>query len=375
MIPVDPLLSVGIPLGMPLSLAWDRPLYVRYLLGSDDEPELLADWAWRVELDEPVHIAEAGDFGLFLEIQLDPSDPGDVTVIRIPLRAVPIDRSGSVIVDDHRFLSGHPSDFLTDLYDGSVLGAALAGLGEIERDNVPGDVILPSGEVRLEQLANREVVLWHLANDLAFEARLQMSESAVRRFLHSGGRLFLVAGRVASRLTGLYGYPKEAPDDAAPEWTGHRIWRELGIGGRLVSIPSDSSPATLEASGLIGAEPIRPELPPLALAPSKWDPYEVLGGRYLGGINLWEGLWEPEGSSATIEPLYAAATFDTTYRFGPRVSGLDGAVIAWRATVAPEEGTSFREGRVVVFDFETYYFDDDAVGAAAAAAIDWLVAP
>lgn len=202
-----------------------------------------------------------------------------------------------------------------------------------------------------------------------------MSDAAVRRFLHSGGRLFLVAGRVASRLTGGYLYPKEAPDESDPEWAEYQVWRELGIGDPLVGFPLLGAGPILAASGLLRAEAARPEFPPLDLDPAKWNPYAVANRRYRGGITLWEGLWGPEGVSAPIEPLYTAATFDTTYSFGPRESGLDGAVIAWRATVAPEEGTAFREGRVVVFDFETYYFGDEAMREAAAVAIDWLVAP
>ncbi|MEZ4647624.1 MAG: hypothetical protein R3E97_02355 [Candidatus Eisenbacteria bacterium] len=367
--PPEELLSVGLPVGMPFRLEWNRPIYARYLLGSGDEEVPLVDWAWRTELDAPVVLSEEGAHRMTLEVASAVDD--DVVVpLRIALRSVPLTPEGGIIIDDALL----PADPLTDQYENEILGAALGRLGEVARDDVPESGDGPLYEVTMETLARYEIVLWHYSIAPGLDRRIRRSDAALRRYLRSGGRVFFVGGNLAALLSGTLRYPKDAPDDILPEWSEHRLWEELGMRDAITGIRTGASPAEVEASGLVGARPAISSLPELAIDPTKWDPWEILDEfSFRGGIARWEGLWNPDGLESPVEPLYSAATFDTTYSFGPRRSGRDDAVIAWRGVVAPEDGTTFHEGRIAVFDFEPYYFQDEAVETATSAAIEWLL--
>ena len=143
---------------------------------------------------------------------------------------------------------------------------------------------------------------------------------------------------------------------------------------RIVSIRTNATPAEWQASGLVGAVPVAgSSSPELILDPARWDPYEHVGERFRGGIDVWEGLLAGDVSLSPIEAFYTAATFDTTRRLGPRSVGYDDAVIGYRFVVEPEEGSPFPEGRVVVLNFETYYFEEEPVAEAARMSIDWLL--
>jgi len=139
-----------------------------------------------------------------------------------------------------------------------------------------------------------------------------------------------------------------------------------------------------ETGGLYIAHSRNPAFPDLFLDRRKWDaeqrdPLEPT--KFRGGIRVWEGLKlapfrDAPVSLEGLDTLYVAQTWNRSGRdacYGAVGPG-NGAVCAWRYESTRADTLAHRQhGRVIIFDFQPYYFQRERLTDAGTAAVDWLV--
>jgi hypothetical protein len=132
-------------------------------------------------------------------------------------------------------------------------------------------------------------------------------------------------------------------------------------------------------SGLLAVRSLNPAFPDLRIDPTKWDPWVVEEGQYKGGLKKWEGSFAPFTQDplqfAGLDSLYAAETWNhamiTDCNHASRV---DGAICGRRYESTRADTLRNRQhGRVMVFDFQPWWFVRDQIASAGTAAINWLV--
>ncbi|MEZ4650019.1 MAG: hypothetical protein R3E97_14760 [Candidatus Eisenbacteria bacterium] len=198
----------------------------------------------------------------------------------------------------------------------------------------------------------------------------------------AGGRLLMTGDRLSSHMIG-FEYPKTPPipDDDAEGADFDRdsfIWQIMRMRNTIVGIDNGDPVREQESGGLIGARSRHPAYPDIWLDYSKWDPYLLIDGpQYQGGVKFWEGFRgevRPFERLSGLDTLYTPVTFDSTYAFGAPPPRFADAVIGWRyeSTRADTLGGT-QQGRIVVLDFQPYFFEPNAVQDAGTSSINWLV--
>ncbi|MCA9729536.1 MAG: hypothetical protein KC729_17750, partial [Candidatus Eisenbacteria bacterium] len=303
----------------------------------------------------------------------------------------------ALVVDDSRF-QGVPSDadhdrFLDDtllrrFYDLGVVDKYSAYLGSQENGPAAPEA-LP-----LATLAKYRNLVWHsqviaLGQTVPLYSH-EVVDHKISAYLAAGGRLFMTGGRVGGVLNGstpfgTFGYPKFREDDDRGSGTGTSypfdsfIWEFLHMRNTLQSQPTDATATQREASGMISARSIHPAYPDIPIDLAKWNPYEPINGntQFRGGIKFWEGVYGdflPIEQIAGLDSLYTVVTMDTTYCCGALSAGLSRSVIAQRyESTRADTLAGSPQGRTMLFDFQPWYFDSQAITDAGTAAVNWLV--
>lgn len=338
-------------------------------------------WDRRDGLDVPLRFSreEAGtEHVLFLRARDAFEAPENELRVRIDIRVEPValDRF-ALLVDDTKFVG--PNDATHDAYVEEVVAARLGELGPIDVLDIYGD---PEGSsprpVSIEQLGRYRVVLWHVGAGSGPNSGLGRSQEALSSYLASGGRVFFVGGQLSSLTLASFSYPKEpASDEGEGDFDANSfIWRHLRYEDDVVGVPTNESRRVQEGSGLIGCRSLWAGFPTLTLDPLKWDPWMEEDGSYHGGIRDWEGVLvttPPRVPPAGFEAIYAPDTFDHSLCCGDVTPRYEGSIIGHRYESPLAPGQVGYQGRTVVFNFQPWYFETEAVTEACRQAIDWLV--
>jgi hypothetical protein len=286
------------------------------------------------------------------------------------------------VVDDARFPAG-PRDPDHDAFLNSTILRRFRAMGETD------DFTIWSGaseggstpaQVTLEDLAEYENVVWSgkLGGNIHTGLGADANEAALREYLYAGGRLFVIGECLAGMNRESVRYPFDPPiDEAGRE---KLYFKFLYMQDRVVSNHSLVDPELYEwTSGLLTARSKNPAYPDLVLDPGKWDPWEVQGREYRGGV-AWEGVVAAPGQAPTrwegLDTLYTVETWNRTMsRPGEVVpSPVDGAVIGARYESTRGDTLASRQhGRVVYFDFQPWLFQGDRLMDAGTAAVNWMV--
>ena len=295
----------------------------------------------------------------------------------------------ALILDDSKFQSSHPTDAEHDAFIEQVLARRFLDFGQPDQYSLWGD---PEGsqprgaaDLKLETIAAYQFLLWHvnLGTNSGSNLPLNTVESGRRllsTYLSAGGRMMIVGGRLGSHLTGgTFGYPKDAPDpddegDSSGDYSNKGfLWNFMRVRNQLVSVRTSAPPAETQSSGLVLAKSLHAAYPDI---PINFDPYEVNNGRFRGGMSDWEGVLGQRRIEhfVGLDSLYAPVTFDTTFSLGPYNNRYDDAVIGWRyQSTRADTLAGTVQGRIVVMDFQPYFFDAGAVQDAGTVSVNWLM--
>lgn len=343
--------------------------------------------------------AEAGQTHRFWVKMRDISDSKESErLCEVAIFVVPFTFEKLVLVLDDSKLS---PDEEHDAFVYNTLVRRFADFGEIEEYplwSLPGqpEGFTPIGAERLElaRLAQYQYLVWHSHLGLGGGPTLPLAtvegdgdrngRGLLRSYMSAGGRLLLLGDRLSSHFTaGVFRYPKEAPqpddlDGTSGDFSNRGfIWDFMRVRNYIVSERTGAQPAELEASGLVGALSVHPAYPDIQIDAAKWNPWDVVEGRFRGGVRNWEavqGERRPIERLAGLDTLYTPVTFDTTYALGPREAHYEDAVLAWRyESTRADTVANTVQGRIVVWDFQPYYFDAATVQDAATASINWLM--
>lgn len=403
--------EVQIPNGFCLNFSWDvgypqtcgaDPVW-NYALDIPDpndetpsDPEGIGGWiGWgdwtgnRVPFCFPEEQAGTTHW-FYLRCRLDGGDPQTERLCTIRIEVVEATFSRfALLVDDARFTAG-VSDLAHDAFLNDVFLRRLHEYGPVDQIALfsgSGEIGYPAA-IPLETLLSYRIVVW------SCEARSTISgiasglgggytnEIGLKTYLRAGGRLFIFGGRIAGMNRGVFDYPI-APPSEIDDARDMLYYQSLFMRSTIISRSCDGGPGCDDCyprtSGLYAARALQLEFPDLELDPSKWNPFEILVGDYRGGLPNWEGMHlgsaTPE-KVAGVESLYAADTWDRSLDPPCDVpSPAEGAICAWRFRLPEAETLPHRwPGRVVVLDFQPYWFLPGPMKAAGTASIEWLVA-
>jgi len=214
-------------------------------------------------------------------------------------------------------------------------------------------------------------------------------EDGVRRlsvYLRAGGRLFILGGPICGALRNRTNiYPQPPPDVWDLDEREKLYYNYLYMRNTVFSFFfRGSDPCATEASGLFIARSADPNFPDLFLDRSKWDPEApdpLIPDRLKGGIRFWEGtkcsgIGEDPVHLEGLDTLYTAQTWNRSSLegCGEAISPSNGAVCAWRYECTPGDTLAHRQhGRIIVFDFQPYYFERERLTDAGTAAVNWLL--
>lgn len=311
----------------------------------------------------------------------------------------------ALVIDDAR-LDGRPGDAEHDAFLHDVFLARLYELGPVDQVQLFGTGSddeshdLDAAQLSLATLMLYKHVIWS-CDELPVTRRAglwvnQRISGALQTYVERGGRLLIFGNDVAATLTGSAPngsaiYPKAAPSNGygAPAFPGYEpasfLYRDLGLRGDIVSIPTVGVPEQIAASGLVGAEPSLPGWPTLTLDLSKWDPSEMLDCEYgpevchlRGGIAGWEGTLAPFSESDPTEVLYGARTWNHAWSWQgqevvPVSSTVDHAALVRRWTPPVANSLAAQRGRVAWMGFQPWYFEAAGVSALGRLLVNWLV--
>jgi hypothetical protein len=132
-------------------------------------------------------------------------------------------------------------------------------------------------------------------------------------------------------------------------------------------------------SGLYAARSRNPAYPDLFLDGAKVDPWGVIGREYRGGV-IWEGnmvgLNQVPVQTPGLDTLYTVETWNHSLsaQCGSIAhSSVEGAIIGARYQSTRADTLEGRQhGRVVWFDFQPWWFQEDRMMDAGTAAVNWL---
>jgi hypothetical protein len=265
-----------------------------------------------------------------------------------------------------------------------------------------------SQRVPLSELARYQVLLWNFnyggggTTGLWFHEHEPFSDDLMpRRFLSSylaaGGKIFIFGGRFLNTLMNpdkrvMIDYPKLPPQSTEGEdgMQFHEdgfIWRFLHVRNQIVGIdkyscygqPPDDHQTWRD--GLIRCASVNPAYPDLVLDPGKWDPEreadcERPDNPPVGGIKDWEGVlfdrkYSPFFQEAGLDTLYVSEHYNWG---GSPPTYWNGSVLAQRyEATAADTSQGLAHGRVILFMFQPYPFQEGPAIDAGTAAINWLM--
>jgi hypothetical protein len=398
--------EIEVPPGVPLRFEWrgnadaygSKPGMVNYALDIPDpeneslrDPKGIKGWigwgSWpKTQFPIAFTMEEGGTTHYLYILMRDISDNRSSTQrCVIKMNVVPFTFSKTaVVIDDARFDSPSQSDVLHDAFLNRSILRRLRTLGDV------GDLVIwpdfneggrTPVSLRLEDVADYQTIVWSLNGVGSIDTGLgsARNQAVLSSFLKAGGRLFLFGANIVGYSNRQLVYPLDPPDPGPDQ--DKLYFKFLYMRKEIVSAKKTTDPdACFNArSGLFAARSANPAYPDLFLDGAKWNPWAVNGDEYKGGVG-WEGTMvgmnqNPE-PSAGLDTLYTAETWNLSNRpvCGIARSVVEGAVIAARYQSTRADTLEGRQhGRVVWFDFQPWWFQQDRLMDAGTAAVNWLL--
>lgn len=395
--------EIGVPPGVPIRFRWigdastygSTPGNVNYALDIPDpaneslrDPKGIGGWigwgGWKANQSSFTFALEDGPTHYLYILMRDVSDNRSSTrQCVIKMNVVPFTFSKTaLVVDDARFDSPRQSDALHDAFLNRTILARLRALGQVDDFKIwPGyneggrtPVIL-----RLEDVADYQTIAWSLNNVGAIDSGIGSSENeaVLSVFLKAGGRLLIFGPKIVGMSLRQLRYPVDPP--VLSEDKERLYFKFLYMQNSIVSTtPRDPDPCFVAKSGLFVARSANPAYPDLFLDTVKWDPFRMGTAEYFGGIG-WEGnmvgMNQLPVQSEGLDTLYTVETWNksTVARCGVSASTVQGAIIGARYQSTRADTLEGRQhGRVVWFDFQPWWFQEDRIMDAGTAAVNWL---
>jgi hypothetical protein len=223
------------------------------------------------------------------------------------------------------------------------------------------------------------------------------SRRMLSSYLSAGGKLFLFGGRFLNAvmtdragLAMVIDYPKLPPQAGQSDQDFYEddfVWRFLHVRNQIVGIdkyncysrPPDDHQQWRD--GLVRCISVNPAYPDLAIDPAKFDTEAMAdcGGQIeppIGGIKdsegvLFERQYSPFFPEAGLDTLYVSEHYDWE---GSPPTYWNGSVIAQRYEATRADTLrGLEQGRVILFMFQPYPFDEGPAVDAGTAAINWLM--
>lgn len=331
----------------------------------------------------------------------------------------------ALLVDDARITYGMTGatqdgvhDAFIDRFIGRIFHFASDGLERrsMYRPRTTGGGLLPEGgsptdneTLPLSLMAQFSSIIWSFnfsggeTSGLWFHEHESSPTQRERRFLSSyvgaGGKLFLFGGRPLSAILSTTGgtaggdYPKQPPQvgDSEQDFSEESfLWKFLHVRNQVVGIDPvkcNSQPPQDHQTwrdGLVACRSTNPLYPDLYVDPTKWDT-EVLTDCTnprppVGGLRDFEGVLEGPANEPGFARHTPDAGLDTLYVgvpynwIGTPPSRWEGMVTAQRyESTAADTLRGTVQGRVIMFLFQPYPFQEGPVVNAGTAAVNWLI--
>ncbi len=405
--------ELDVPSGQSIRFSWtgdaayygSQPGNVNYALDiPDPDDESLRDpqgrggwvgWGKWKALQFPITFTpeDAGTTHFFYILMRDVSDNRTSTrrcIIKMRVIAFTFSKF-ALVVDDAIYQTSNPSDAQHDDFIENALLRRLHDYGTVDRYNhytrQPNGAETGSPRVMaLTDVADYQHICYSVqrgsnANTgLGRRDQSGSTNTTLTAFLGAGGRLFLFGGQLAASNRVNFQHPFEPPDETDLTGRNYIYYRFMYMRNLVVSSTAQQGGTCYEpTSGIVGARSMHPSYPDLQLDLRKWNPEEIVGGKYLGGIGSWEGhqfglnqeLLRFEG----LDSLYAAETWDRAIAGCEDViSPSRGAIVAMRyQSTAADTIAGTQHGRVIWYNFQPYWFDAQRMMDAGTAAVNWMV--
>lgn len=396
--------EIGVPPGVPLRFRWvgnadaygSKPGNVNYALDIPDpeneslrDPKGIGGWIgwglWKSNQSPFTFTVEEGGTTRHLYILMrDQSDTRSSTRrCIVSMKVVPFTFSKTaLVVDDARFSSPRQSDDLHDAFLNRSILRRLRSLGEVDdfkiwRDFNEGGSSPAS--FRLEDVADYQTVAWslNLSGNMYNGIGRDGNQEVLSTFLKAGGRLFIFGPHIVGMSLRQLAYPRDPPDSGPDQ--DNLYFKFLYMQNEIVSRTTQPADGCFEAkSGLFAARSANPAYPDLYLDETKWNPRGLADGEYRGGVT-WEGNMVGRNQNPVpfegLDTLYTAGTWNRSIRerCGHERSSVEGAIIAARYQSTKADTLEGRQhGRVVYFNFQPWWFQEDRMMDAGTAAVNWL---
>jgi hypothetical protein len=399
----------GFPAGIPWEVDVPTSRALRFHWSVAPAPEGPAIESVRCECDGPIPPPHDGSASGRLEGDLEPivfdEESGGreynlVMVVRdvrgstfrytVRMRVTSFTFSKfALFVDDDVFPGTEMSDWTTSQFYRNSFLPRLTQFGCVDTFNVYTKVLSGTSPYRviergfpqripLDVIANYQNVIWSCAA-LSGRSGLQLNETNVdgtqgllSTYLAAGGHLFLYGGKLAWTLR-----PEVWADHGRGAYEREFFWRWLFLRGHLYW-RDNGDPREQEAGGLYVARSLSPSFPDLFLDRDKLDPWgraHSSGCVYNGGIDSWEGV-KADGRTRPepgLDSLYKAETWNLSCENGQVFHSGKGAIIAQRYEAPSDTLAARQRARLIMFDFQPFWFQKDLVSDAGTSAVNWLL--
>lgn len=397
--------ELSVPSGRPLRFSWTqsavpyggRPGLVNYALDVPDpadeliqDPQGIGGWIgwgdWRGAVSPFVFgPEEAGTVHYLWILVRNPEGFPAMTrayVVRMQVVGFGFSKFG-LVVDDARFAAG-VSDAAHDTWLNETILSRFRDLGGTQDVSIwtaPREIGTSPSVLRLEDIADYQNLVWsgHPAVNVHSGLGVDRIDAVLTSYLNAGGRLFIFGGHLAAMNRASLNYPFPPPGSEAER--GKLYFRFLYMRDQVVSSRDRNGATCYERkSGLHVARSANPAYPDITLDPQKWNPEEITGEEFRGGIADWEGVMQVDGQAPMheggLDTLYTAQTWNRSLNpgCGYAPSPVDGAIIGARFHSTPADTLAGRQhGRVLYLNFQPWWFEGDNLLDAGTAAVNWLV--
>jgi hypothetical protein len=287
----------------------------------------------------------------------------------------------TLVVDDARFDTPLQSDSLHDAVLNRSILRRLRTIGEVEDFRIwrtrPEGGSSPKS-LELEDVVDFQNIAWSLQQNGSVGNGIgtERNEAVLSVFLKAGGRLWVFGPNIAGMNVNQFMYPRDPPD--AGPGQAKLYFKFLYMQNEIVS--NLGGDRCFQAKGgLFAARSANPAYPDLFIDEAKWDPLRIADEEYKGGVP-WEGnmvgLNQNPVPYEGLDTLYTAETWNRSVLpvCGSLPSSLSGAVVAARYQSTRADTLEGRQhGRVIYFNFQPWWFQEDRMMDAGTAAVNWLL--
>lgn len=395
--------ELSVPSGVPLRFTWtgeasfygSRPGNVNYALDIPDpqddalsDPNGIGGWIgwglWKGTQSPISFTAEQGGTAHYLYVLMRDigDDPASTRRCVIKMTVVPFTLSKlALVVDDARFAGGL-SDPTHDEFLNRTILRHLRTLGQV--DDFPiwssdPEYGTSPAILRLEDVTDYQIIVWSLgySTNLASGLGVRANQAVLSNYLKAGGRLMMFGQNIAGMNRNQLLYPLDPPDGGAGADNIYYkfLYMQNVVVSNITTVPDACSAAK---SGLVTARSANPAYPDLVLDQAKRNPWDMADGEYKGGV-AWEGCMAGPGQIPVphegLDTLYTVQTWNRSIRAqcGTDPSRVEGAVVSARyQSTAADTLEGRQHGRVVYFDFQPWWFQEDRLMDAGTAAVNWL---